>query len=152
MPTDRTTVLVDRYRKAATTAADANAYKGLRIHALPGLHEFVAGKSLEYFPAGATVLDLAAGSGALSLRLQDLGFAVTATDYVPENFRPRTIPFVQADLNADFAAAYDNRFQAIVASEIIEHLENPRHFARQCDRLLAPGGRMVLTTPNIENA
>ena len=39
----------------------------------------------------------------------------------------------------------------MVAQEIIEHLENPRHFLRQCRSLLAPGGVILLTTPNIED-
>lgn len=148
----RTTVLVDRYEKAATAKASANSYKGLEIHALPGLHEFVASKAVGYFPPGATLLDLASGSGAMCLRMQDLGFKVSATDYVAENFKLGGVPFVRADLNLDFSEAYFERFQTIIASEIIEHLENPRHFARECFKLLEPGGRMVLSTPNVESA
>ncbi len=39
-------------------------------------------------------------------------------------------------------------FEAIVAGELIEHLENPVDFLRRCARLLTPGGRLVLSTPN----
>jgi SAM-dependent methyltransferase len=99
------------------------------------------------------VLDLAAGSGAMSLRLADLGYGVTATDYVPENFRLHgSIPFFRANLNTDFSAQHLGHFDAVMASEIIEHLENPRHFARECFRLLRPGGRLLLSTPNINSA
>lgn len=154
MSYDKHTILVSPYRKAATTQASANdnSYKGLRIHALSGLHDFIATKAGEHFEPGATLLDLAAGSGAMSLRMQDLGFKVAATDYVSENFRLGSIPFTQADLNDHFSSAYSQGFQAIVASEIIEHLENPRHFARECFKLLAPGGRLVISTPNVESA
>ncbi|MGA8148701.1 MAG: methyltransferase domain-containing protein [Gallionellaceae bacterium] len=130
----------------------ANSYKGLVIYALPGLHEFISTKAVEYFEPGATLLKLAAGTGAMSLRMQDLGFKVTATDYMPENFKLGTVPFMQADLNDAFSFAYSRRFQAILASEIIEHLENPRHFARECFKILEPGGRMVLSTPNVDTA
>lgn len=90
-----------------------------------------------YVRVGATVLDMAAGSGALSLRLQDAGYAVQATDYVTENFRLRDrIPFIQLDLNSDFSEAFQQPFDCIAACEIIEHPENPRHFMRQCKRSL----------------
>ncbi len=147
-----TTVLVDRYRNAATEKVEANSYKGLRIHALPGLHDFIATKALEHFEPGVRLLDLAAGTGAMSLRMQDLGFKVSATDYVPENFQLDSISFIQADLNEPFSAVFPQPFKAVIASEIIEHVENPRHFARECFKLLEPGGRMVLSTPNVENA
>ena len=152
MSSEHHTVLVDRYQKAATTTANANSYKGHAIHALPGLHDFLAEKVIAHCEAGSSMLDLAAGSGAMSLRLQDLGFKVTATDYVTENFKLDSVPFIQADLNGNFSAAYPMQFDAIMASEIIEHLENPRHFAREICKLLKPGGRLILSTPNVENA
>jgi 2-polyprenyl-3-methyl-5-hydroxy-6-metoxy-1,4-benzoquinol methylase len=146
------TILVDEYRKASNLPVNSNAYKGLRIHALPGLHEFLAAKATEQFTKGATVADLAAGSGAMCLRLFDLGFAPMAVDYVAENFKAIDIPFEQADLNEDFSQLLGvGRFDAIMASEIIEHLENPRHFARQCFKALAPGGRLILSTPNVQS-
>ena len=148
----KATVLVDRYRQAAIEKVNTNSYKGLGIHALPGLHNFIAMKAVEYFEPEAILLDIAAGTGAMTLRMRDLGFKVSATDYVPENFKLDSIPFIQADLNEAFSTAYSKRFQAIVASEIIEHLENPRHFARECFKILEPGGRMILSTPNVENA
>lgn len=152
MSGDQPTILVDRYRAAATGKVNENSYKGLSIHALPGLHDFLAEKAITYFQSQASLLDLAAGSGSMSLRMQDLGFKVTATDYVSENFRLDSVPFVQADLNGAFSLAFRESFQAIIASEIIEHLENPRHFARECFKLLRPGGRILLSTPNVESS
>lgn len=40
------------------------------------------------------------------------------------------------------------RFDSIVAGELIEHIENPGLFLNGCRKRLAPGGRLVLTTPN----
>lgn len=147
------TILVQQYRDAAGREATSNAYGGLRIHALPGLHEFLAEVIVRHVPRDTALLDLAAGSGAMCLRLRDLGYRPAGVDYVTENFRAEGIPFHQADLNDDFSARFcDGGFGAIVASEIIEHLENPRHFARQCARILPADGLLVLSTPNLLNS
>lgn len=146
------TIHVDMYR----TAADLNlgeGYKGLRIFALPGLHEFTAERVYAHALAGGSVLDLAAGSGAMSQRLVDAGFEVTATDYVTENFRLHSsVRFFQSDLNGHFSSGRESAFDTIVASEIIEHLENPRNFMRECFATLKAGGTLVISTPNLDNA
>ena len=147
------TVLVDHYRQAAGAASSTTSYRGLPIHALPGLHEFAFEQLRRHCAAGASVLELAAGSGVMSQRLADAGYAVTATDYVPENFRLHaSIPFFMSDLNQDFADGREDSLDVVCALEIIEHLENPRHFARQCSRLLKKGGKIVLSTPNVDSA
>lgn len=143
---------VDQYREAASIDT-SGGYKGLRIHALPGLHDFTAERICTNVPCGKHVLDLAAGSGAMSQRLVDSGYRVTATDYVSENFRLHSsIPFFRTDLNEQFSIGREQGFDAIMASEIIEHLENPRNFTRECFSLLKPGGTLVLSTPNLDNA
>ena len=149
---EKPTIMVDTFARAAGRAPGRNAYKGLAIHALPGLHEFVADKAADFLTPGSSVLDIAAGSGALCQRMLDLGFRMSAIDYVRENFRLDSVPFTQADLNQPFASTCSDRYQGIVACEIIEHLENPRHLARECFELLEPGGRLLLTTPNVDSA
>lgn len=39
-------------------------------------------------------------------------------------------------------------FDAIIAGEILEHLEDPHRFLRDCHALLNPGGLIALSTPN----
>jgi SAM-dependent methyltransferase len=41
-----------------------------------------------------------------------------------------------------------NTFDALVAGELLEHLETPVDFLRRCHRVLAPSGRLILSTPN----
>ncbi len=154
MSSAKRTIIVQQYKESAKRPTElANSYSGLRIHALPGLHEVLGSICSEQFTPGASVLDLAAGSGAMSRRLKNLGFVPTAVDYVSENFQAPEIPFKQKDLNEDFADSFDrSSFGGIIASEIIEHLENPWHFFRQCERLLGVGGKIVLSTPNTQNS
>lgn len=153
MKATSSTILVRHYRDAALARASNVHYRELAIHALPGLHEYAFEQFSRHCPQGASVLELAAGSGAMSLRLADAGYRVTATDYVAENFRlHETIPFFASDLNRDFAAGREGAHDAVCAMEIIEHLENPRHFVRQCHAVLKPGGMLLLSTPNLDNA
>lgn len=42
----------------------------------------------------------------------------------------------------------EERFDTIIAAELIEHLEEPYAFLRSCRGVLAAGGRMLLSTPN----
>ena len=42
----------------------------------------------------------------------------------------------------------DNLFDCILLSEVIEHLEAPQISIREAARVLCPGGRLLITTPN----
>jgi len=54
------------------------------------------------------------------------------------------------DLHVQSAESFElaEKFDTIVAGELIEHLANPGHFLRQALTHLKPTGRLVLTTPN----
>jgi SAM-dependent methyltransferase len=40
------------------------------------------------------------------------------------------------------------KFDTVIAGELIEHLENPLQFLADCYHILNPGGQLVLSTPN----
>jgi len=144
------TILVDRYDAAR---ARPRHYRDLPIYAYEDIHLMAAEVAREYFVPCGKVLDLGAGAGALSLRLADAGFAVIAFDYAADNFRLHDqVPFVCTDLNGDFASAVaPASVDAVVAVEIVEHLENPRNFVRQAMLALKPGGYLFVTTPNVDS-
>jgi len=115
-------------------------------------HEKTHHKVVDIFrpmPPGK-LLEMPTGSGALAWRLHELGFEVVPADLFPESFKVPFLKCAYVDLNADFSFA-DSEFDYICCVEGIEHLEDHFHFIRQCRRVLRPGGKLVITTPNILN-
>ena len=62
--------------------------------------------------------------------------------------RQRGLEIVQGDLNRDLPYA-DDEFRCVFALSVLEHLLNPCRFMKQAHRVLAPGGTLVMLTPNI---
>jgi ubiquinone/menaquinone biosynthesis C-methylase UbiE len=107
-----------------------------------------AAEIFDGWPREGRVLEMAAGSGAFARRLVELGFSVEACDLFPEHFRVPEIPVRFADLSERLP--YDNAsFEILSCLEGIEHLEDQFAFIRECWRVLRPGGRLLVSTPNI---
>jgi len=122
----------------------------LSVRTIAGLHEAALGEFTRYVTAPTSILDLGAGTGAWAARLSALGHRVTCIDRDGDGFRLNGSAFIRGDLNADFSELFKEKFAAITSIEVIEHLENPRHFLQQCRNLLGDDGIILLTTPNIE--
>jgi len=52
------------------------------------------------------------------------------------------------DIDAYRASADFIALDALVAGEILEHVPDPLAFLKSCLRVISPGGRLVLSTPN----
>lgn len=99
-------------------------------------------------PPPARILDVGAGEGYFTKVLSDKGYEVEACDYLQEIFKVKDVPFHKADLNLSIPLP-DNTYDAIVSIEVLEHLENHIRFMSEIMRVTKPGGRLVLTTPNV---
>ena len=101
-------------------------------------------------PDPATILDYGSGTGQL-IPLLAARFPNAQLHAADIMARPPALPssvmWHQGDLNSQLSAA-DGSFEMILAVEVIEHLENPRHMLREVARLLARGGVALLSTPN----
>lgn len=99
------------------------------------------------------LLEFGAGIGTMISQLHANGYEgkITGVDMMA---RPADIPadieWRQADLN-DKTDLPDACFDAILSTEVIEHLENPRAVFREFHRLLRPDGTLIMTTPNQES-
>ncbi|MDU0370047.1 class I SAM-dependent methyltransferase [Hymenobacter endophyticus] len=100
--------------------------------------------------AGKRVLDVPAGNGDTAQLLLELGAHVTASDLYPEFFRYPAIECVKANLNGVLPFA-DASFDVVICQEGIEHMPNQLHLFQELNRVLRPGGRAIITTPNYSN-
>lgn len=96
---------------------------------------------------GGAVLDLPCGSGAFTRRLLAAGYRVTGGDVQAHPAVPPEV-FRLADMNRPLPFA-EGAFECVASIEGIEHIQRPFDFIRECHRVLAPGGVLLLTTPNI---
>jgi SAM-dependent methyltransferase len=99
-------------------------------------------------PRGS-VLDIPAGKGDDSRRLVALGYDVSPADLFPETFDTAIgVKCTPADLTLHWPFE-DDHFDYVLCSEAIEHLPNQLHMLGECARVLRPGGKLLLTTPNL---
>jgi SAM-dependent methyltransferase len=130
--------------KSAPSSADRAPVPIARLE----IHDTVA-RILDPLPRGK-LLDVPAGEGALSARLSKAGFQLQACDLYPEIFRVPDIEIRRGDLSG-VLPYQDEEFHYITCLEGLEHIENPHQAIREFARLLAPGGQLVISVPNILN-
>jgi ubiquinone/menaquinone biosynthesis C-methylase UbiE len=105
------------------------------------------------FSNGKRVLDVGCGAGYGAVELSRSAAMVSALDVAEEALScakagdaAGSISWVQGSAAAlPFASG---SFDLVVAFEVIEHLEAWRTMLEEIRRLLAPGGRFVVSTPN----
>jgi 2-polyprenyl-3-methyl-5-hydroxy-6-metoxy-1,4-benzoquinol methylase len=96
------------------------------------------------------ILDVGCGSGSNSLALAAKGHKVRGVDISEEGiarYRSRGFDGHVVDLEAGIDYP-DDTFDLAFCSEVIEHMTSPEVLASEMLRVLKPGGRLVLSTPN----
>lgn len=58
--------------------------------------------------------------------------------------------FITANVDRDGLPLDDSSVSLVCALDLIEHIVDPQRFALECSRVLRPGGRVLINTPNIQ--
>lgn len=103
--------------------------------------------------AGRTAIDVGCGAGLLAEPLARLGARVTGVDAAPENIGAARAHAAQSGLTIDYVAGgiedlAGRQFDLVTSMEVIEHVADPAGFVGALATALAPGGLMILSTPN----
>jgi SAM-dependent methyltransferase len=120
----------------------------------PGLRDLIDG-TVGYLPAPrghGRLLEIGFGSGDFLRWTRQLGWDVVGIDVDPqavENARADGLEVRRGELAEQ--GFPDGSFKAIYCSHLLEHVYDPVSLLNECFRVLAPGGRLVITTPNVQS-
>ena len=102
--------------------------------------------------AGKSALDVGCGAGLMCEPLARLGAAVTGVDAAPENIAVARAHSEGQGLSIRYecadVAALSGQFDLVTSMEVVEHVSDPAAFIAAVAARLAPGGLMILSTPN----
>lgn len=103
------------------------------------------------------VAELSVGDASLTRHLVRLhGVALTAVDISQSRLDRVTglpggsgVTCVRANLDEEFDLLESERFDVVIALDILEHVFDVFGFVGHCQRVLKPGGRLFLRVPNV---
>jgi 2-polyprenyl-6-hydroxyphenyl methylase/3-demethylubiquinone-9 3-methyltransferase len=104
---------------------------------------------------GLRVLDIGCAAGILCEPLRRLGASVVGADPAAANIEAARLHAARGGLEIDYRATTaealaqaGERFDLVLAMEVVEHVADLPEFVRCCTAMVAPGGLMVTATIN----
>jgi 2-polyprenyl-6-hydroxyphenyl methylase/3-demethylubiquinone-9 3-methyltransferase len=103
--------------------------------------------------AGRRVADVGCGAGLLAEPLARLGASVVGIDAAPENIAAARHHAEGQGLSIDYRAGgvealAGEQFDLVTSLEVVEHAVEPEAFVRGLAEAVAPGGMLIMSTPN----
>ncbi|HTI73010.1 MAG TPA: class I SAM-dependent methyltransferase [Candidatus Limnocylindria bacterium] len=106
-------------------------------------------RSMKPSTMGGRVLDIGCGVGQVVACLSAEGFEAHGVDVAPPNIE-------RAQKASPLCLLYDGKrlpypsdhFNRVGALNVLEHVQDPEGFIREAIRVCAPGGRIILSSPN----
>jgi 2-polyprenyl-6-hydroxyphenyl methylase/3-demethylubiquinone-9 3-methyltransferase len=104
---------------------------------------------------GLCVLDIGCGAGILSEPLARLGAQMVGADPAQENIAAAQAHARDSGVSVDYRgttaedlAAANERFDVVLAMEVVEHVVDVKAFVATCASMVKPGGLMIAATLN----
>jgi len=117
-------------------------------------NRFYARLALKHGPKTGRVLEVGTGLGHLLLWLvehyQAVGTDINASALQQARRNVPQAEFLEQSVD-DLNAFADGSFQIVIAKHVVEHLPEPEKSISEVSRVLAPGGLLVLATPNLDS-
>jgi 2-polyprenyl-3-methyl-5-hydroxy-6-metoxy-1,4-benzoquinol methylase len=137
----------------ATNFRLAAAVLGALLRFSP-IHRRETDADVRFLPAvpHGRLLDVGCGSGDWLLAMSQRGWRVEGLDFDSNAVAVARSRGLKVATGALEAQQYNNStFDAVTLSHVIEHVPDPVACLRECARVLKPGGRLVLLTPNADS-
>src|SRR5271165_7618581 len=104
---------------------------------------------------GLRLLDIGCGAGLLCEPLTRLGGALVGVDPAAKNIAAARLHAQESGLAIDYRvgtaealADAGERFDVVLAMEVVEHVADVSLFVRRCAEMVKPGGLMIVATIN----
>jgi len=116
------------------------------------LHDSVQGHNLALVMAhglrGKRVLDVGGGAGTFLGYVRGVARSVTLVEPMPGFREAVSGQGIQTYASVDGAVSAGNLFDIVTCFQVIEHVQDPRALLESMQRLVAPSGVLIVTTPN----
>ena len=98
----------------------------------------------------ASLIELGCGRGDFLLEFQQAGLQCYGIDRDEQSISllANLIDVRKADISVDALPFDDNTFDVVYHKSLIEHLYTPDHLMAESYRILKPGGRVIILTPD----